>query len=385
MKMPAQLEGRTIATITYSQRERVACVQLPIAVAYILLTGVFLCSPFVATTASADDYKLLDSTTEKAVLVPGTQTSDGHYALAWTVLPKKNAEPVDWSMLNTGEFEKRYLDEIYLFDAQYEPANLVVDLYAKKVIGKIAQGDDASYRPHKNHAFLIVAWGPEQNGRRFALVEVTAKWEPALFDVLDVGPDGIRKVETDPLFGKAVVSAIRRCYANAHVKSPDIAFSYSISELPEIGSNIGFLDATTARLSFSTMDETKSGTPDVVGYVTFKLSRVGKGISVAVTKITAELRGDSGSEDKFTGDARNAKIERELNDVYTAVMRKLDSTAKEQLREQQRAWLKDREAFVERFNQTFDILTEMENRRVVIDRSLREMTEKRVAELRQRE
>ena len=139
MKMPAQLEGRTIETITYSQRERVA--QLPIAVAYILLTGVFLCSPFVATTASANDYKLLDSTTEKAVLVPGTQTSDGHYALA----------------------------------AQYEPANLVVDLHAKKVIGKIAQGDDACYRPHKNHALLIVAWGPEQNGRRFALVEVTAK------------------------------------------------------------------------------------------------------------------------------------------------------------------------------------------------------------------
>ena len=66
-------------------------------------------------------------------------------------------------------------------------------------------------------------------------------------------------------------------------------------------------------------------------------------------------------------------------------MRKLDSAAKEQLREQQHAWLKDREAFVEKFNQTFDILTEMENRRVVLDRALREMTEKRVAELRQRE
>ena len=101
------------------------------------LTGIFLCSSLIA------DYKLLDSTAEKAVLVPGTQTSDGHYALAWTVLPKENAEPVDWSTLDTGEFEKRYLDEDYLVDAQYEPANLVVDLHAKKVIGKIAQGDDA--------------------------------------------------------------------------------------------------------------------------------------------------------------------------------------------------------------------------------------------------
>ncbi|HEY3660563.1 MAG TPA: hypothetical protein VGK91_04990 [Candidatus Udaeobacter sp.] len=105
-----------------------------------LLTGVFLCSSLVAEMAPADDYKLLDSTTEKAVLVPGTQTSDGHYALAWTVLPKKNAEPVDWSTLDTGEFEQRYLDEEGLEDVHYEPANLVVDLRAKKVIGRIAQG-----------------------------------------------------------------------------------------------------------------------------------------------------------------------------------------------------------------------------------------------------
>src|SRR6266849_5841441 len=117
-----------------------------------LLIGVFLCSSLVAEMESEADYKLLDSTTEKAVLVPGTQTSDGHYALAWTVLPKKNAEPVDWSTLNTGEFEKRYLDEDYLVDAQYEPANVVVDLRAKKMIGKIAQGDDVCYRPDKNHA-----------------------------------------------------------------------------------------------------------------------------------------------------------------------------------------------------------------------------------------
>ena len=346
-----------------------------------LLTGVFLCSSLVA-----DDYKLLDSTTEKAVLVPGTQTSDGHYALAWTLLPWENAAPVDWSMLNTGEFEKRYLEEDYHEGTQFqfEPANLVVDLRAKKVIGKIAQGDKACYLPHKNHALLVVTWGPEQNGRRFALVEVTAKWEPALFDVLDVGPDGIRKTEPEPLFGKAVVSAIRRCYTNAHIKSPEMAFDYQIGELPEIGSNIGFLDATTVRLSFSTMDETKSGTPDVGGYVTFKLSRAGKGITVAVTKITAELGGGPDIDNKFTGDARNAKIERELNDVYTALTRKLDPAAKKKLQEEQRAWLKDRDAFVENLEQTFDFLTEIENRRIVLDRSLREMTEKRVAELRQR-
>jgi uncharacterized protein YecT (DUF1311 family) len=107
--------------------------------------------------------------------------------------------------------------------------------------------------------------------------------------------------------------------------------------------------------------------------------------AVSVTKITAELSGGPDSDDNFTGDARNAKIERELNQVYTALMHKLDPAAQEQLREEQRGWLKERDAFVEKFGQTFDISTEMENRRIVLDRSLRAFTEKRVAALRQRE
>ena len=57
----------------------------------------------------------------------------------------------------------------------------------------------------------------------------------------------------------------------------------------------------------------------------------------------------------------------QANEVYTALMRKLGPAAKEQLREQQRGWLKDREAFVENFGRTFDILTETENCRIVLD------------------
>src|SRR5262249_2182397 len=160
---------------------------------------------------------------------------------------------------------------------------------------------------------------------------------------------------------------------------------YALEDLPEIGSNIGFLDATTVRLSLSTMDETKSETPDVGGYVTFKLARAGTGITIAVTKITMQLGGGSDSDHSLVADARNAKIEQDLNQVCTALMRRLDTSAQEQLREEQRGWLKERDAFVEKFEQTFDISTDMENRRIVLDRSLRAMTEKRVAELRQRE
>jgi uncharacterized protein YecT (DUF1311 family) len=338
------------------------------------------------TSIAEAAYQLLDCGGEKAVLVPGTQTSDGHYALAWTVLPKKGASPVDWSLLaDEGEFGQRYLDEDYLVDAQYEPANLVVDLPAKKVIGKLTQGDDQSYRPHKNHAFLVVAWGPEQNGRRFALVEVTAKWEPAFFAVIDVGADKIEKLENlRPLF-RPIDSLIQRRYAAAHVK-PLGESSIDIADLPEIGTHVGFVDPSTVRLPFGTMDPSKSNTPEVNGHVTFKLARSAKGIGITVTKVTGDIGGDSetrdnSNDDKLTGDARNAKVERELNEVYTTAMHKLDPVAQEKLREEQRAWLKEREGFIEKFDQSFDPETEMENSRVVRDRALREMTAKRVAEL----
>jgi uncharacterized protein YecT (DUF1311 family) len=67
--------------------------------------------------------------------------------------------------------------------------------------------------------------------------------------------------------------------------------------------------------------------------------------------------------------------------VYTAVMHKLDPVAQEKSREEQQAWLEEREAFTKNFDQSFDSETEMENWRVVRDRALRETTTKRVAEL----
>jgi uncharacterized protein YecT (DUF1311 family) len=355
----------------------------------IVVLSITCCLCLSWTSIAEASYEPLDCGADKVVLVPGTQTSDGHYALAWTVLPKKGASPVDWSLLpaQADEFGRRYLDEDYLVDAQYEPANLVVDPRAKKVIAKIAQGEDPSYRPHKNRAFLVVAWGPEQNARRFALVQVTAKWEPAFFAVIDVGAEGVRKLEDlRPLF-RPVESLVKRRYATDHIKAREMGLEIGVgSDFPEIGTNVGFLDATTVRLPFSTMDETKSGTPDVSGHITFKLSRSAKGIGITVTKVTGDMGGDSetrenSNDDKLTGDARNAKVERELNEVYTAVMHKLDPAAQEKLRDDQRAWLKERDGFIEKFDRSFDSETEMENSRVVRDRALREMTAKRVAEL----
>ena len=88
------------------------------------------------------------------------------------------------------------------------------------------------------------------------------------------------------------------------------------------------------------------------------------------------------NEDKFTGDARNAKIERELNDIYTALMRKLNSAARNNSESNSRHGSNIDEAFVEKFNQTLTSERKWRIAESYFDRSLREMTEKRVAELR---
>src|SRR5580700_8280451 len=65
----------------------------------------------------------------KAELVAGTGTSDGRFALAWTLRPLKDAEPVDWGLLQKDreKFRDNYSD-----DDRYFVEILVVDAVSKK-------------------------------------------------------------------------------------------------------------------------------------------------------------------------------------------------------------------------------------------------------------
>jgi uncharacterized protein YecT (DUF1311 family) len=65
----------------------------------------------------------------KAELFAGTGTSDGRFALAWTLRPLKDAEPVDWSLLqkdrekfrDSYSDDDRYFVEILVVDAVSQP------------------------------------------------------------------------------------------------------------------------------------------------------------------------------------------------------------------------------------------------------------------------
>jgi hypothetical protein len=73
----------------------------------------------------------------KAELVAGTGTSDGRFALAWTLRPLKDAEPVDWSLLQKDreKFRDNYSD-----DDRYFVEILVVDAVNKKKPGHTQTG-----------------------------------------------------------------------------------------------------------------------------------------------------------------------------------------------------------------------------------------------------
>ena len=86
-------------------------------------------------------------------------------------------------------------------------------------------------------------------------------------------------------------------------------------------------------------------------------------------------------DDTFSESAKLAKADRELNAIYSALLKKLNSSAREKLRVEQRNWVESRD---NKADEAVRNKTDAENARIVRDRALRQLTEERAAELRKR-
>jgi len=85
--------------------------------------------------------------------------------------------------------------------------------------------------------------------------------------------------------------------------------------------------------------------------------------------------------DPFAESARLAKADRELNAIYSALLKRLSPSSQNTLRAEQRAWLEQRDR---KADETVRNKSDSENARIVRDRVLRQLTEERSAELRKR-
>ena len=113
------------------------------------------------------------------------------------------------------------------------------------------------------------------------------------------------------------------------------------------------------------------------GVLTLKLVRAGEGPAAEVAKITSGPLPD----DPFSESARLVKADRELNAIYAELLKRLDFSAKNALRTEQRAWVEQRDR---QADEAVRNKSAAENARIVRDRVLRQLTDERSTELRKR-
>jgi len=297
---------------------------------------------------------------EKAVIARDSKSADGRNALVWTI---DSNEPVDWSLLEKDPNR---------FYEQYEvKAIWIINLADKKKVGAI--GDTGGYIRPGSHRTLSVAWGPIENGRRFALAAYQWKWGTDTLLLLDVGQDDCRSAQIGPVLDKAIEAQIKRTKPR---KRGPFDSTYLLTGLPELGKKTGFSSATAVGLPFVTKDREQDASISE-GILSLKLTRAGEGPTASVVRLTPGPLPD----DPFCESARLAKVDRELNAVYSELLKHLDPSAREKLRAEQRAWLeqRDREA-----DEAVRNKSDSENARIVRDRVLRQLTEERSVELRKR-
>jgi hypothetical protein len=326
-----------------------------------LVAGQFPANKLAAAETSApSEPRWIEINSEKVVIARDSKSADGRNALAWTV---DSSEPIDWSLL------EKDADRFY---EQYDlKAIWVLNLPDKKKVGTV--GDKGGYVRPGSHRTLSVAWGAVENGRRFALAAYQWKWGTDTLLLLDVGMDDCRSTQIGAVLDKAIEAQIKR--AKPRAIGP-FDSTYLLTGLPELGKKTGFSGPTTVGLPFVTKDREQDA-PVSEGFLTLKLVRAGEGPAASVVRVTPGALPD----DPFSESARLAKADRELNAIYSALLKRLKPSAQQTLKTEQRAWLEQRDR---QADEAVRNKSDAENARIVRDRVLRQLTEERSAELRKR-
>lgn len=261
-----------------------------------------------AETSAQPEPRWIEIGSEKAVIARDSKAADGRNALAWTI---ESNEPVDWSLLE---------NDPERFYEQYEvKAIWVVNLVDKKKVGTI--GDTGGYVRPGSHRTLSIAWGPIENGRRFALAAYQWKWGTDTLLLLDVGQDDCHSAQIGPVLDKAIEAQIKR--AKPKRRGP-FDSTYLLTGLPELGKKTGFSSPTTVGLPFITKDREHDASISE-GILSLKLALAGEGPTATVVRLTPGPLPD----DPFSESARLAKADRELNAVYSELLKRLDPSARE--------------------------------------------------------
>jgi lipoprotein NlpI/uncharacterized protein YecT (DUF1311 family) len=314
----------------------------------------------------------------KAELVAGTGTSDGRFALAWTLRPLKDAEPVDWSLLqkDRDKFRDNYSD-----DDRYFVEILVVDAVSKKSLATLKLAASWSL-PGVDHEDLVARWGPrDRDGRRFAIVNCDRKWSSQDLILLDVSGETVSQrsllVPLDEVVRNFVVKQNRGRQASA---TKQYTVEYPIFDLPEIGRQKGFSDHNNLRLPFTALIPKSEKDSAYGGVLHLNLASQPDGPTATIQGSPILSAGKD--EQQVSTDVRFLDADRRLNQVYEALRAGLSASERERLKKEELAWINQRNGVAQEANGKAQEAS-LENPTAVADRELVKVTQARADELEQ--
>src|ERR1041385_2507257 len=314
----------------------------------------------------------------KAEVVAGTGSPDGRLALAWTLRPSKDAEPVDWDLLKT---DREKFRDTYGDDGNYFVEILLVDYKSNKNLAALKLAESWSL-PGYEHESLVARWGPpDKNGRRFVIVNCDRKWSPQDVILLSVGGDSVSQHTVLKSLDQSVQKFVAQQNKGRRAPaSKDYTIEYPIFGLPEIGQHKGFSDPTTLWLPFEAIIPKSEETPGYSGVLHLKLGDTPNGPTAAIEG--APIKEPEKTEEAVSYDARFFAADHQLNETYSTLRARLSPTQRDQLKEQQRAWINRRNEAAQVANGEAQE-SSLENPTAVADREVLKMTQARTEQFEQ--
>ncbi len=267
---------------------------------------------------------IVDLGDRKAETVAGTGSPDGRLALAWTLRPPKDAASVDWNLL--GKDREKFKD---------------------------TYGDDENYFIEILQDLILLSLTGDSVSQRSLL--------------------------------KSLDQTVQKFVAqqNKGRRSPpakDYTVEYPIFNLPEIGQRKGFSDPTTLWLPFEALIPKSEEAPGYSGILHLKLDEAPDGPTATIQG--APIKESGPTEEAVSYDARFLDADRQLNETYSTLRTRISPTQRDQLKEQQRAWLNRRNEGAQLVNGEAQE-NSLENPTAVADREILKMTQARTKQFKQ--
>lgn len=289
------------------------------------ISGVWIAAAILCLQPAAhadDEDRLVDFGKQKMVVIAGTTSSDGRYAVGWTIEPmKEGVKPIDWKLWNPEDPENKgtFLDHYHLREVD-APEDYEVEYYALDLHGKKTEPIAENFQSVRGG--VGAAWSNAGAGERHGVLNFSHHFGTNIL-LVDIDAKGSIHI-VDP--GEAMDSAVMAVCPAQNGPGTWVA-EYSTSGVRFHGEGVD--------VPF-TAEFVKS--PDggaVDGVVTLQLAD-GKVMHVSTGK-------SDNTDGAIQADPALKKTDAELNTVYKQLAAKLSRAKSAALKKEQLEWIKTRD------------------------------------------